>query len=62
MLKGELRREKRLLSRTKECVDRVGAYNEVSEGVFRVPFPPRSGTTGVAHEPRPGKHGSTTTC
>jgi hypothetical protein len=62
MLGGELRREERLLSRTRECVDRVGAYDDISEGVFRLPFPPRSGTTGVAHELRPGMLGSTTIC
>jgi hypothetical protein len=48
MLGGELRREKRLLSRTRDCVDRVRAYNDLSKGAFRLPFPPRYGTTEVA--------------
>jgi hypothetical protein len=52
MLGGYLRREERPLSRTRECVDRFGAYDGLSEGGFRLPFPPRSGTTGVAHEPK----------
>jgi hypothetical protein len=34
VLGDELRREERLLSRTRECVDRVGAYDDLSEGVF----------------------------
>jgi hypothetical protein len=31
---GELRREERLLSRTRESVDRVGAYDDLREGFF----------------------------
>jgi glutaminase len=57
-----MRREERLLPRTRECVGRVGAYDDMSEWAFRLPFPPRSGTTGVAQEPRPSKHDSTNTC
>jgi hypothetical protein len=49
-LGGELRREERPLSRTGMCKDRVGTVDDLSEGVFYVPFPPSSGTTGVAHE------------
>jgi hypothetical protein len=37
MLGGELRRKERLLSRTRECVDRVGAYDDMSEEGFRMP-------------------------
>jgi hypothetical protein len=40
MLGRELRREERLLSRTRVCVDRAGVFDELSEGGFRVPFPP----------------------
>jgi hypothetical protein len=35
------------LSRTRVCVDRVGAYDDLSEGIFRFSCPD-SGTTGVA--------------
>jgi hypothetical protein len=51
---GELRREEWLLSRTRECVDRVGAYDDLSEGVSRLTSPPCSGTSGFAKEPRQG--------
>jgi hypothetical protein len=61
MLGGEPGREERLLSRMSECVDRVGAYDDMIEGLFRLPSPQRSGMIGVAQEPRPCKHDSTTT-
>jgi hypothetical protein len=35
-----LRREERLLSRTRVCVDRVGDVDDLSEGYFRLPSPP----------------------
>jgi hypothetical protein len=62
MLGGEMRREERLLSGTIVCVDRVGAYDDMSKGIFRMPFPRNSGTDRVAHEPRPSKPDSTSTC
>jgi hypothetical protein len=31
------------------CMVRVGTVDDLSEGVFRVPFPLSSGTTEVAH-------------
>jgi hypothetical protein len=37
---GELRRKEQLISRTRVFVDRVGAYNDMGEGVFRMPSPP----------------------
>jgi hypothetical protein len=61
MLGGELRREERLLSRTRVCVDQIGAFDDMSEGFFRMPFPPSSGTTGVAHGPWSGMPNSTIT-
>jgi hypothetical protein len=51
-LGGELRREEQLLTQTGTCMDRDGAVDDTSEGVFYLPFPPSSGTTGVAHEHR----------
>jgi hypothetical protein len=60
-LGGELRREERLISRTGMCKDRVGTVDDLSEGVFHLPFPPSSGTTGVAHEQRSGKSDSSIT-
>jgi hypothetical protein len=39
MLGGELRREEQLISRTRVGVDRVGAFDDLSEGFFRMPFP-----------------------
>jgi hypothetical protein len=51
-LGGELRREEQLISRKGMCKDRVGTVDDLSEGGFRMPFPPSSGTTGVAHEQR----------
>jgi hypothetical protein len=62
MLRGEMRLEERLLSGMRVCVDRVGAYDDMSEGIFRMPFPRNSGTDRVAHEPRPGTPDSTSTC
>jgi hypothetical protein len=53
MLGGELRREEKLLSRTRVCVDRIGALDDLSEGCFRLPFPPSSYTTGVAINTHP---------
>jgi hypothetical protein len=49
-LGGELRREERLISRTEMCKDRVWTVDDLSEGVFYMPSPPSSGTTGVAQE------------
>jgi hypothetical protein len=46
-LGGELRREERILSRTRVCMDRVGAYDDLSDGVFAYLPPPISGKTGV---------------
>jgi hypothetical protein len=51
-LGGEMRPEEQLLSRTGMCMYRVGTVNDLSEGIFRPPFSPNSGTTGVAHEHR----------
>jgi hypothetical protein len=34
-----VRREERLLSRTAICMDRVGIVDDLSEGVFRLPYP-----------------------
>jgi hypothetical protein len=39
VLCGEHRREERLLSRTRVCVERVGALDDMGEGVFCLPFP-----------------------
>jgi hypothetical protein len=39
-LGGELRREEQLISRTGRCKDRVGTFDDLSEGAFRLPFPP----------------------
>jgi hypothetical protein len=40
MLGGGLRREERLLTRTRVCMDRVGAIDDLSEVFFRMPSPP----------------------
>jgi hypothetical protein len=47
------------MSRTGMYKDRVGTVDDLSEGVFRLPFSPSSGTTGVAHEQRSGRSNST---
>jgi hypothetical protein len=47
-LGGELRREEQLLPRAVMITDRDGTGDELSEGLFHMPFPPSSGTTGVA--------------
>jgi hypothetical protein len=39
MLGRQVRQEERLLSRTRVCVDRVGAFDKLSEGVFCMLFP-----------------------
>jgi hypothetical protein len=39
MLGGNLRREERVLYRTRVCVDQVGAYDDLSEGSFRMSSP-----------------------
>jgi hypothetical protein len=39
MLGGGLRREERLLSRTRVCADRIGAFDDMSEGFFFRPSP-----------------------
>jgi hypothetical protein len=57
-LGGELRREEQLLPRAGMSTDRDGTVDDLSEGVFHLPFSPSSGTTGVAHEPRLGKFAS----
>jgi hypothetical protein len=57
-LGGELRREERLISRTGMCKDRIGTVDDLSEGVFHLPFPPISGTNGVAQEHRSGRSDS----
>jgi hypothetical protein len=55
----QLRREEQLLPRAGMSTDRDGTDDDLSEGVVHLPFPPSSGTTGVAHETRPGKFAST---
>jgi hypothetical protein len=57
-LGGEVRREEQLLQRAGMSTDRDGTDDDLSVGVFHMPFPPSSGTTGVAHEPRSGKFAS----
>jgi hypothetical protein len=51
-LSGKLRREEQLLTRTGLCTDRDGTVDDLSEGVFHLPFTPSSGTMGVAQEQR----------
>jgi hypothetical protein len=51
-LGGELRREEQLLPRAGMSTDRDGTDDDMSEGGFHRPFPPSSGTTGDAQEPR----------
>jgi hypothetical protein len=58
-LGGELRREEQLLPRAGFSTDRDGTDDDLSEGVFRMLFPPSSGTIGVAQEPRSGRFAST---
>jgi hypothetical protein len=60
-LGGELRWEEQLLTRTGMCTDRDGIADDLGEGVFHLPFPPISGTTGVAHEQRSSMSASTST-
>jgi hypothetical protein len=48
----ELRREEQLISWAGLSMDRAGTDEDLSEGVFRMSFPPSSGTTGVTQEPR----------
>jgi hypothetical protein len=52
MLGGEMRRDERLSSRSRMCVDLVGAFDDMSEEFFRLPFPPISGTIRVTKEPK----------
>jgi hypothetical protein len=40
MLGGGLRREERQLSRARVCVDLVGAFDDMSKGVFACLSPP----------------------
>jgi hypothetical protein len=47
-----MRREKQLLPRAGMSMDRDGTDEDLSEGVSHLLFPPSSGTTGVAQEPR----------
>jgi hypothetical protein len=47
-LGGELRREEQLLPRAGMSMDRDGTDDDLSDGVFHLPFPSSSGTTGVA--------------
>jgi hypothetical protein len=49
MSRGELRREEWLLFGTMVCVDRVGAFDKLSEGNFCMPLPPNSGKIEVVH-------------
>jgi hypothetical protein len=58
-LGGEVCREEELLPRAGMSTDRDGIDYDLSEGVFHMPFPPSSGTTGNAHEPRSGTFAST---
>jgi hypothetical protein len=58
-LGGELRREERLIPRAGLSTDRDGTIDDLCEGFFSHAFPPSSGTTGVAHEPRSGRFAST---
>jgi hypothetical protein len=58
-LGGELRREERLILWAGLSTDRDGTDDDLSEGVFHLPFPHVSGTTGVAQEPRSGRFDST---
>jgi hypothetical protein len=58
-LGGEVRREEQLLPRAGMSTDRDGADNDLSEGVFHLPFPSSSGTTEVAQKPRSRKFAST---
>jgi hypothetical protein len=60
-LGGELQREEQLLYWTGTCMDRLGTVVDLSEGFFRMPFPPSSGTTGVAQEQRSSTSYSTST-
>jgi hypothetical protein len=61
-LGGELRREEELISRAGLSTDRAGTDDDLSEGVFRLSFPPSSGTTGLAQEPRTSMLVSTNSC
>jgi hypothetical protein len=54
-LGGELCREEQRISRKGERADRDGTVDDMCEVVFRLPFPPSSGTTGVAHEHMSGR-------
>jgi hypothetical protein len=58
-LGGALRREEHLLPRAGLSTDRDGTDDDMSEGGFSHAFPPSSGTTGVAQEPRSGRFVST---
>ena len=58
-LGGEVRREEQLIPRAGLSTDRDGTDDDLSEGVFHLPPPPSSGTTGVAREPRSGRYDST---
>jgi hypothetical protein len=46
----------------KVCVDRVGAFGDISEGSFHMPSPPNIGTTGVTKELRSGGAYLISTC
>jgi hypothetical protein len=60
-LDGEVRREEQLLPRAGKSKDRDGADEDLSEGVFHMPFPlaparPEShGTRSQARSPRPAQ-------
>jgi hypothetical protein len=58
-LGGALRREEQPIPRAGMSTDRDGTNDDLSEGVFSPAFPPSSGTTGVAQEPRLGRFDST---
>jgi hypothetical protein len=58
-LGGALRREEQLIPRAGLSTDRDGTDDDLSEGGFSPAFPPSSGTTGVAQEPRSCRFDST---
>jgi hypothetical protein len=61
-LGGALRREEQLIPRAGLSTDRDGTDDDLCEGVFYMPVPLGSGTTGVAQEPRSGRFDSTSSC
>jgi hypothetical protein len=51
-LGGELLREEQLISRTGRCKDRVGTFDDLSEGVFRMSSPPPAPARPESHMSR----------